>query len=176
MKRNSKALFVANAGMIAALYVVLTYIASIAGLASGAIQIRLSECLTILPCLMTSAIPGLGVGCIIANLLFGLGPWDVVLGTVATVLGAVGTRFLKKKPALAWIPPVITNMLIVPAVLLIYHLPDVEVTIPFTQTTISASGYLPLMITVAIGEIISCGILGMLVYKMAKKSLPAISK
>ena len=157
-------------GMIAALYVVLTYVANAFGLASGAIQVRLSECLTILPCLTVSAIPGLTVGCVLANLLTGCAALDVVFGSLATLLGALGTRALKNKPALAWIPPVISNMIIVPLVLIyVYHLPDVSVTIPFTQTTISGTGFLPLMITVGIGEVISCGILGMIIYRAAAK-------
>jgi len=167
--KHSKAQMVAFGGVIAALYVVLTMVANALGLASYAIQIRFSEALTILPVFTAYAIPGLGIGCIIANLLFGLGPWDVVLGTLATVIGAVGTRMLKNKPGLAWIPPVISNMLIVPVVLLIYHLPDVSVTIPFTEKTINATGFVPLMITVAIGEIISCGVLGLLLYHSVRR-------
>ncbi len=164
-------------GLIAALYVVLTFVASAMGLASGAIQVRLSECLTILPVLMISAVPGLTVGCVLANLLTGCAAWDVVFGSLATLLGAIGTRLLRKKPALAWIPPVISNMIIVPLVLIhVYGVPDVSVTVPFTRITLSGSGFLPLMITVGIGEIISCGILGMLVYQAAKKAIPAADR
>lgn len=167
MKKNTTRV-VAFGGMIAALYVVLTWVASLANMASGAIQVRLSEALTILPVFTAAAVPGLTAGCLLANLLFGLGPWDVFLGTVATLLGAVGTRLLKDKPAIAWLPPVISNMLIVPTVLLLYHFPDISVTLPFTGTTINASGYVPLMITVGIGEIVSCGGLGMLLYGALK--------
>ncbi len=164
----------AMGGMIAALYVVLTYVANAFGLASGAIQIRLSECLTILPCLTASAVPGLFVGCVLANLLTGCAALDVVFGSLATLLGALGTRALRKKPALAWLPPVISNMIIVPLVLIyVYHVPDVSLTLPFTDTTLSGSGYIPLMITVGIGEVISCGFLGMIVYQIAKLRLPA---
>ena len=160
------------AGMIAALYVVLTYIASAVGLASGAIQIRLSECLTILPCLTASAVPGLTIGCVLANLLTGCAPWDVVFGSLATLIGAVGTRLLRKNPRIAWIPPVISNMTIVPLVLIhVYNVPDVSLTIPLTQTTLSGSGFFPLMITVGIGEIISCGILGLLLYNTFSRIL-----
>lgn len=172
--KSKETRYIVYGGFIAALYVVLTYVASAAGLASGAIQVRLSECLTILPCLTAAAVPGLTVGCVLANLLTGCAAWDVVFGSLATLIGAVGTRLLKKKPALAWIPPVISNMIIVPLVLIhVYQVPDVSVTLPFTQTTLSGSGFLPLMLTVGIGEIISCGILGLLVYKAAKRTLPA---
>ena len=167
--KNASAITLAMGGMIAALYVVLTYAANAFGLASGAIQVRLSECLTILPVLTTAAIPGLFVGCILANLLTGCAALDVVFGSIATLLGALGTFALRKKPSLAWIPPVISNMVIVPLVLIyVYHVPDVSLTIPFTNTVLSGSGFLPLMVTVGIGEVISCGILGMILYRVCK--------
>lgn len=168
---RSHALEIATGSMIVALYVVLTYVANALGLASGAIQIRISESLTILPALMGSAIPGLAIGCVLANLLTGCAALDVVFGSLATLIGALGTRALRKQPKLAWLPPVISNMLIVPLVLIyVYQVPDVSVTIPFVNKTLSGSGFLPLMITVGIGEVISCGILGMLVYHAAQKA------
>ena len=168
---RSHALEIATGSMIAALYVVLTYVANALGLASGAIQIRISESLTILPVLMGSAIPGLTIGCVLANLLTGCAALDVVFGSLATLIGALGTRALRKQPKLAWLPPVISNMLIVPLVLIyVYQVPDVSVTIPFVNKTLSGSGFLPLMITVGIGEVINCGILGMLVYHAAQKA------
>ena len=166
--KNSPVKTVAYGGVIAALYVVLTLLINALGLASGAIQVRISEALTILPVFTAAAIPGVTLGCVLANVLTGCALWDVVFGSLATLLGALGTRMLRNRPLLAWIPPVISNMLIVPAVLLIYHFPDVSVTIPFTETTINASGYIPLMITVGIGEIISCGILGLLLWRSMK--------
>ena len=155
--------------MIAALYVVLTYVSNAFGLASGAIQVRLSESLTILPVLTSAAVPGLTIGCFLANLLTGCAALDVVFGSVATLIGAIGTRLLRKKPALAWIPPVISNMVIVPLILIyVYKVPSVSFPIPFTNTVFSGSGYFPFMVTVGIGEIISCGILGMMVYHVGK--------
>ena len=145
---------VATAGIIAALYVVLTWIASLMGLASGAIQIRLSEVLTILPCLTVSAIPGLAIGCLIANLVTGCPALDVVFGTVATVIGAFGTYFLRKKPALAWIPPVLSNAVIVPFVLIYaYGLED---------------AWWYLFLTVGLGEVVACGVLGSMLYRYVK--------
>ena len=168
---RSHALEIATGSMIAALYVVLTYVANALGLASGAIQIRISESLTILPVLMGSAIPGLAIGCVLANLLTGCAALDVVFGSLATLIGALGTRALRKQPKLSWLPPVISNMLIVPLVLIyVYQVPDVSVTIPFVNKMLSGSGFLPLMITVGIGEVISCGLLGMLVYQAAQKA------
>ena len=158
MNRN-KSLQIANAGMIAALYVVLTWIANLAGLASGAIQVRLSEALTILPVFTASAVPGLAVGCVLANLLTGCAAWDVVFGSLATLIGAVGTRLLKNRPMLAWIPPVVSNVAIVPIILIrVYGVPD---------------AWWFLALTVGAGEVISCGLLGLLLWK-ALKNVPQI--
>ena len=142
-------------GVIAALYVVLTLIANAFGLASGAVQVRISEALTILPVFTSAAIPGLTVGCVLANLTTGCAPWDVVFGSLATLLGAAGTRLLKEKPVLAWIPPVISNMAIIPIVLQrVYGVPD---------------AWWYLVLTVGAGEVISCGILGLLLYHSVTK-------
>ena len=160
MNRKST-LYLANGGMIAALYVVLTYVASIAGLASGAIQVRLSEALTILPVFTSAAVPGLAVGCVLANLLTGCALWDVVFGSLATLIGAVGTRMMKKTPQLAWIPPVLSNAAIVPIVLMkVYGVPD---------------AWWFLVLTVGAGELISCGLLGLLVWKVAQR-IPALQE
>ena len=154
MNRNNT-LKLANAGMIAAMYVVLTYIANLAGLASGTIQVRLSEALTILPVFTAAAVPGLTVGCVLANLLTGCAAWDVVFGSVATLLGAIGTRLLKKQPLLAWIPPVVSNAIIVPIILIkVYAVPD---------------AWWFLVLTVGAGEVISCGLLGLLLWKVAQR-------
>ena len=153
--RKNYALQVATGGMIAGLYIVLTIIAAAVGLASGVIQVRISEALTILPVFTGAAIPGLTVGCVLANLITGCAVWDVVFGSLATLIGAVGTRLLRKHPYLAWIPPVVSNMAIVPIVL---------------QKVYGATeAWWYLVITVGIGEIISCGILGLLLYQAVRK-------
>ena len=147
-------------GVIAALYVVLTMVSAAFGLASGVIQVRLSEALCILPVLTPAAVPGLTLGCLLANLITGCAPWDVVFGSLATLLGAVGTRVLKDKPFLAWIPPVGSNMAIVPIVLMkVYGVED-------------AWWYLAL--TVGAGEVIACGILGLLLWKPASSLMAKI--
>ena len=143
-------------GAIAALYVVLTLVANAFGLASGAIQVRLSEALTILPCFTAAAVPGLTVGCILANIITGCALWDVVFGSLATLIGAAGTYLLRKKTLLAWIPPVLSNAIIVPIVLQkVYGVPD---------------SFWYLMLTVGAGEVIACGILGLLLYKALSKT------
>ncbi len=154
--KNNKALFITHAALIAALYVVLTYLASMLGLSSGAIQIRFSEALTILPYFTPAAIPGLFIGCVIANLLSGAVIWDVIFGSAATLIGALGTYLLcRKTKLLAPLPPIIANTVIVPFVLTYaYGVPD---GLPF------------LALTVGIGEIISCGVLGMILLKCLEK-------
>ena len=158
MNKNNT-LKLVNGGLIAALYVVLTVLAAQFNLASGAIQVRFSEALTILPVFTASAVPGLTVGCVLANLLTGCAAWDVVFGSLATLIGAVGTRFLKDKPLLAWIPPVLSNMAIIPIILIkVYAVPD---------------AWWFLVLTIGAGEVLSCGVLGLLLYK-ALKNVPQI--
>ena len=147
---------VTYAALIAAIYVVLTYVANIFGLASGAIQVRISEALCVLPAFTRAAIPGLFIGCFVSNLLTGCALWDVVFGSVATLLGALGTYYFGKSKYLAPIFPIVANTVIVPFVLkYVYMLND-------------SVWYL--VLTVFIGEVISCGILGALLYSVVKKS------
>ena len=156
---KSNTLKLVKGGLIAALYVVLTVLAAQFNLASGAIQVRFSEALTILPVFTASAVPGLAVGCVLANLLTGCAAWDVVFGSLATLIGAVGTRLLKDKPLLAWIPPVLSNMAIIPIILIkVYAVPD---------------AWWFLVLTIGAGEALSCGVLGLLLYK-ALKNVPQI--
>ncbi len=148
--RNKGVLFIVQAAMIAAVYVVLTYFVSAFNLASGAIQIRNSEALTILPVFTPAAVPGLFVGCLLANLLTGCMPLDVVFGSLATLIGAAGTYVLRRNRWLAPIPPIVSNTVIVPFVLAYVYM--AEGTIPF------------FMLTVGIGEVISCYVLGNILY------------
>ena len=138
---------IVQAAMIAALYVVLTFIANALGLANYAIQVRFSEALTILPFFPPAAIPGLFIGCLLSNILTGCAIPDIIFGSIATLIGAVFTYKLRKFKWLAPIPPIISNMIIVPFILLY------------------AYGIRPLwfsFLTVTAGEVISCGILGMM--------------
>ena len=145
-----------RAAIIAALYVALTYVSNAFGLASGAIQLRLSEALTILPVFTISAIPGLTAGCLIANLLTGCVAFDVIFGTLATFLGAVFTRTIgKNNKYFAVIPPILSNTLIIPFVLKIAY---------------GAKELLPyLFFTVGAGEILSCGVLGLMLHSFMIK-------
>lgn len=134
-----------QAAMIAALYVVLTFIANLFGLASYTVQIRISEALTILPYFTPAAIPGLFAGCLLSNILTGCALPDILFGSMATLIGAVCTYQLRSCKWLAPLPPMIANTITIPFILLY------------------AYGMKPLwfsFLTVAIGEIISCGFLG----------------
>ena len=160
MKNSSnKVLYLAQAAMIAAIYVVLTVVG--ASLAFGEVQIRFAEALTILPVFTPAAIPGLFVGCLISNILGGGILPDIIFGSLATLLGACFTYLLRNRNKfLAPLPPIISNILIVPFVL--HYGYQVPLPIPF------------LMGTVGIGEVISCGILGMIVYTILDKHRTAI--
>ena len=156
-----KVTFITHAAIIAALYVLLTLIANALGLANFAIQVRFSEALTILPLFTPAAIPGLYVGCLLSNILTGCIAWDILLGPVATLLGALGTYMLRKKhPILGTLPPIAANTLIVPFVLAYAY--KFEGSIPY------------FMLTVGIGEIISCGVLGYLVWLTLRKHVRSI--
>lgn len=140
--------YLTQGAIIAALYIVLTFIANAFGLANGTIQVRFSEALTILPYFTPAAIPGLSIGCLLSNILTGCTIFDIVFGTLATLIGAIFTYLLRKYKFLAPIPPIVANVLIIPPVLKIAY---------------GATDALPfLMFTVGLGEVISCGIFGMI--------------
>ncbi len=105
------------AAAIAALYVILTMLAHAFGLDSGVIQVRISEALCIMPCFTPAAVPGLFIGCILANLFAGAAVWDVIFGSIATLIGAFFTYKLRNHRILAVIPPILSNTVIVPLIL-----------------------------------------------------------
>lgn len=156
--RNRNVMMITQGAIIAALYVVLTMIANAMGLANYAIQVRFSEALCILPCFTVAAIPGLTIGCLISNLLTGAMVWDVLFGTLATLLGAIGTYILRRHKVLMLFPPVIANAVIVPFILrygygITWMFHDVEWSIPYFA------------FTVGLGEIVSVCILGGLLFR-----------
>ena len=134
----------ARGAVIAALYTALTLL--LAPISYGQFQVRLSEALTLLPILLPEAVPALAVGCLLSNILGGCTIFDIVFGTLATLLAALCTRRLRGKFWLAAAMPVVFNGVIVGAVVHYCYSPAFP---------------LPLcMLTVAIGEAIACMIVG----------------
>lgn len=159
--KHQSVLFLAQGAMIAAIYVVLTLV--FAPFSYGEVQVRISEALTILPLFTPAAIPGLFVGCLISNILGGCVLPDIIFGSLATLIGAVGTYMLRRQNKfLAPLPPIIANVLIVPFVLRYAY--QVPLPIPF------------MMLTVGIGEVISCGVLGMILHTALNKYRHTIFK
>lgn len=153
MKKQSK--FITQGAMTAALYILLTMLAHTVGMDSGVIQLRLSEALCVLPIFMPASVTGLFVGCLLSNILAGGIIWDVIFGSVATLIGAVGTYLFRRFPPAAIASPIIANTLIVPFVLSYAY--GFEGGVPY------------FMLTVGTGELLSCGILGTLLYFALKK-------
>ncbi|MBQ9132069.1 MAG: QueT transporter family protein [Clostridia bacterium] len=154
-KNRSNLIYICQAGLIAALYTVLTVAIGAVGLANGAIQLRISEALCVLPFFTPAAIPGLTLGCLISNLWTGCIWQDVVFGSLATLLGAIGARALRRWSWSVPLPTVLANLFIVPPVLAYgYH----------------AQGGIPfLMLTVGIGEILSAYVMGMILFGWLRK-------
>ncbi len=153
-------LYICRAAAVAALYVLLTLLSSLLGLSSGPIQFRLSEILCILPVYTSAAIPGLGMGCLIANIISGVPLWDILLGSAATLIGAVGSRLLCKWKYAALMPPIAANTVIIPLVIKYFY--SVGVAYPFV------------LAGVALGEIICCGIGGMLLIPALDRIAPRV--
>lgn len=152
--RKNNVTFMTQSAMIAAIYVVITYL--FAPCSFGEVQIRISEALTILPLFTPAAVPGLFLGCLIGNVLGGAILPDIIFGSIATLLGAVGTHLLRdQKPVFGVLPPIVTNILIVPFVLRYGY----GVNLPLALMQLS----------VGLGEIVSCGVLGMALYSVLSK-------
>ena len=146
---NHRTRFLTAAAMIAAMYVALSWVSQLLGLCSGAIQCRISEALCVLPVFTAASIPGVTVGCLITNLLFGSGnPFDIAFGTLASLIGVLLCYAIRKLPYLSSVPTILSNALIVPAVLILFF-PDME-----------WSMYGLLALQVGAGELIACGIFG----------------
>ena len=152
--KNKSVLFMTQAAMIATIYVVLTVV--FAPFSFGQVQVRISEALTILPFFTPAAIPGLYIGCLIGNIIGGAILPDIIFGSFATLIGAAFTYLLRKQSKfLAPIPPIAANTIIVPFVL--YYAYGITRPIPL------------LMLGLLIGELISCGLLGMILLTSLEK-------
>lgn len=149
----NKTRFLVYAAVTAALYAVLTL--AFSALSYGPVQLRISELLTVLPIFAPFAMPGLTVGCIVANLIGGYGIYDILIGSLATFLGAVGTRLLRKRPVPAMLSPVVSNALLVGS-MLYFVVPD--------SPTLLLN-----IVTVGVGELIICMGLGLPLVHFLKK-------
>ncbi len=140
---------IAFCGLIAAMYVVFTWVLGDFGY--GPIQFRFSECMTVLPFCFPVATAGLTVGCFLANLMSTVGPLDLILGTLATLLGCLGTQLCRKRDLwwLAPLPPVISNAVIIGIMLTIYS----ETKTPVYFLTMAAQ--------VGLSELVCCYGLGL---------------
>lgn len=142
-------IFMTQAAAIAAIYVVLTFV--FAPISFGEVQVRISEALCILPIFTPAAIPGLYIGCFLGNLLSGASVFDVIFGSLATLIGALGTYYLRhKKPVEAAIPPILSNAFIIPFILRYAY----QVTLPIWT----------MILSVGAGEVLSVAGLGLLLY------------
>lgn len=160
MNMKSKDLsYLTQAALIAALYVVLTYLANALGLANYAVQLRFSEALSILPCFTSAAIPGLFAGCLLSNLLTGCALPDILFGSLATLLGACGTYLLRRRKWCAILCPILANTLIIPLILIYGYGMQIE-----GISLLHCYGFYAL--TVGAGEVLSCGVLGTLLMRM----------
>ena len=149
------------AAMVAALYAVMSYFGNIFGLTFGPVQFRFAEALTVLPFLFPATVPGLFVGCLVTNLLSPFGPLDVVVGSAATLLAALWTSKMPNR-WLAPLPPVICN----------------GVLVGFTIAWAEAGGFTAAFpgawiyngVTVALGELGACYVLGMLLLNVLPRT------
>ena len=154
-RRRNAILYVCYGAIIAALYVVLTWLSAIFKLDSGVIQFRLSEALCILAVFTPAAIPGMTIGCLLSNLIFTGNVYDMIFGTLATFIGVLGVYLLRKLPYVAPIPYVFSNAIIVPFVLqYAYGVPD---------------AFWFLMLTVGLGEVVCAFGGGILLYITLKR-------
>jgi uncharacterized membrane protein len=143
-KSSEKTYFMVFSAAIAAIYTVLTMV--FAPISFGPIQFRISEILCILPFFTPAAIPGLFIGCLLSNFLCGAATLDVIFGSIATLIGAIGSYKLRKNQWLVCLPPILANTIIIPWVL------------RFAYGSEDFIWYA--MITVGIGEILAIGVLG----------------
>ena len=150
--------FLVRSAMIAALYVALTLVSAAFGLSSGAVQVRLSEALCVLPVFTTAAIPGVTLGCFLANLLTGGTVWDLTIGVFATLTGLVLARLLRRWKYLSSLPTILSNTILIPWVLILAGF------IPA-----GAVSYWVTALTVGLGEVIACGIFGTVLVRYLDK-------
>lgn len=153
--KNTHTRFLAEAGLIAALYAITTYLCALWGIAYGEVQFRFSEALTILPLFTPAAIPGLTIGCFIANLGSPFGMVDVICGTAATLIAAIAVWAVRRVRIknVAWLAPlfpVLANAIIV----------GLEISW-FMPEGLTWAGFAAAAVSVGLGELVVCYVLGL---------------
>ena len=154
MNRKERINYIIVGSVIAAAYAGLTYLSNVFGLAYGPIQLRISEVLTLLPIFTPAAIPGLTVGCFLAN-IGSFNAADMIFGTFATFIAAILTYYLKnirikKLPVLSMLSPVIVNAVII----------GFEIAVLFLPEGYTFWGFVISALEVGAGELIVCLALG----------------
>ncbi|MDR3294930.1 MAG: QueT transporter family protein [Clostridiales Family XIII bacterium] len=149
----SRTRFLVQAALIGAVYAALTM--ALAPLSYGPVQMRVSEALTVLPYFTPAAIPGLFVGCFLANLISPVGAVDVVCGSLATLLAACASYGLRKWRFLTPLPPVLFNAVIIGTML--YYVYDVDLSLPLN------------MAWVGLGQLVACYVLGYPLLRLLEK-------
>lgn len=162
-KQSKKLIKMAYISMIAALYVVLTFVSAIFGMAYSGVQLRLSEMLTILPVFTPLAVPGLTIGCFIANLASPFGFIDVIFGTFSTLIVAFLTRLLRKIrikniPILAPLPPVLLGSASVSLIIL-----------SVSSEVFNLGMFIFLSLSIGIGQFIVCYLFGIPLFIVLNK-------
>ena len=160
-KKTFTAYFMVHAAAIAAIYVVLTML--FAPISFGPVQFRISEALCILPYFTPAAVPGVFLGCLLSNLLCGAAALDVIFGSLATLIGALGTYALRRHKFLLTLPPVLSNAIIIPFVLKYVYYPDVAYHLFGIDVSI-----LFYAVTVGVGEIISVCLFGSILLRVLR--------
>lgn len=162
MNKKYSTRYLVTGAIIAALYVVLTFLSNAFGLAYGPIQFRISEALTLLPILTPAAIPGLAIGCLISNIL-SFNAIDMLFGTLATLIAAILTRVFRNikflgLPLLSVLPPILVNAFIVGA----------EISIFFLEGSSFWNGFWISALQVGLGQTAVCFLLGLPLYLTLK--------
>ncbi len=152
--RNKSAAYVVQAALIAGIYAALTI--ALMPISYGPVQVRISEALTVLPALTPAGIPGLFIGCIISNWFGPYGMIDLICGSLASLIAAVGSYKLRNRPLLIPLPPIIANGIIVGLMLKFAY------AVPFSLIVC--------MLAVAGGEAIACYAVGYPLYRVLKKN------
>lgn len=152
-KTSEKTYFMVFSAAIAAIYTVLTMV--FAPISFGPVQFRISEILCVLPFFTPAAIPGLFIGCLLSNFLCGAATLDVIFGSLATLIGAIGSYKLRKNQWLVCVPPILANTIIIPWVL------------RFAYGSEDLIWYA--MVTVGIGELLAIGVLGNLLISVLNR-------